>query len=62
MLFDGQVLKRQRGSSFDVTVKKMAGAEELLKAALFKHKAHLKNLINPAEKQLCITLFRWNKG
>lgn len=47
MLFDGQVLKRQRGSNWDININKTANSQELLKASLHKHKAHSKNLINP---------------
>ena len=54
MLYDGQELKSQRGKSLLLSLKKSANTDDLLNAALNKHKAHSKNLIKPNAKYVMI--------
>lgn len=54
MLYDGQELKSQRGKSLLLSLKKSANTDDLLNAALNKHKAHSKNLIKPNAKYVML--------
>jgi hypothetical protein len=55
MFYDGQELKNQRGKSLLLSLKKSANTDDLLNAALNKHKAHSKNLIKPNAKYVAIS-------
>ena len=54
MLYDGEELKSQRGKTLLLTLKKSANADELLKAALDKHRAHSKDVVKESTKYVIL--------